>query len=325
MHSGSPAIVGTGLVALDVILRDESDSPILAAGGTCGNVLAILAAWGWDSYPVSRLADDPPARRVLDDLADCGVHLDFTQLEPRRSVPVFIEKLKSDGTHRFSTRCPKCKGWLPRYSPVTAAAIRDAQPSLPSADVFFFDRASRGALDLAESYKERGALVVFEPSAATSRKHLEQAVELADVAKYSVDRFDGLTTAGELPDGLTLEIATMGASGVRFRGHLFEQPRVWRRSPANRAAKVVDTAGAGDWFTAALLQLLIHEELTRSGETGISQIIEAAQAIAAESVQHVGARGAMGRIKRPAPVELDSDYCWKPLSVSEFQCVACGV
>lgn len=35
---------------------------------------------------------------------------------------------------------------------------------LPAAEVFFFDRVSRGALQLAKASSERGAVVVFEPS-----------------------------------------------------------------------------------------------------------------------------------------------------------------
>lgn len=46
-----PAIAGTGLIALDVVIPNEPRSlPQLWAGGTCGNVLTALAYLGWDSY-----------------------------------------------------------------------------------------------------------------------------------------------------------------------------------------------------------------------------------------------------------------------------------
>ena len=39
-----PVVVGTGLIALDVVLDERTDTPPrLWAGVTCGNVLSILA------------------------------------------------------------------------------------------------------------------------------------------------------------------------------------------------------------------------------------------------------------------------------------------
>lgn len=323
MLSRSHAIVGTGLVALDVILTEDSTDPILAAGGTCGNVLAILAAWGWSAYPVARLGDDPSSRHVLDDLARWDVNLQFAQLEPTRPAPVFIEKLRLDGTHRFSSRCPSCGGWLPRYSPVTGSAVREARPSLPTADAFFFDRLSRGALDLATSYAEAGTMVFFEPSASGSPKHMAEAVRIADIAKYSIDRFDGLSGDGALPAGLKLEIATMGSAGLRYRGHVLKQPSVWRHSPAIAAEGVRDTAGAGDWFTAALLHLLMDEDIDCVSEAEIDAMIKHAQEIAAQSVSFVGARGAMGQISPPAAPKNTPEIVWRPQPIGDFQCGAC--
>ena len=43
-----PVVVGTGLVALDVVINsDVHRPPRLWAGGTCGNVLTILSYLGW--------------------------------------------------------------------------------------------------------------------------------------------------------------------------------------------------------------------------------------------------------------------------------------
>lgn len=49
-----PTVVGTGLVALDVVFNEKQDEPIGRwAGGTCGNVLSILSWLGWSAWPIS--------------------------------------------------------------------------------------------------------------------------------------------------------------------------------------------------------------------------------------------------------------------------------
>src|SRR5947209_6200203 len=93
-----PSVVGTGLIALDVII--EGAHPRLCkrwAGGTCGNVFIILSYLGWDSYPVARLNGETASRRVLRDLKNWGVHLDFAKSTPRVDTPIIIHKISRNG------------------------------------------------------------------------------------------------------------------------------------------------------------------------------------------------------------------------------------
>jgi len=58
----TPTCVGTGLIALDMVFNgDRGESPRFWAGGSCGNVLTILAYLAWHSYPVARFGDDEAA------------------------------------------------------------------------------------------------------------------------------------------------------------------------------------------------------------------------------------------------------------------------
>ena len=44
-------IVGAGLISLDVLIWDGQRVPIsYYVGGTCGNVMMILAHMGWDGH-----------------------------------------------------------------------------------------------------------------------------------------------------------------------------------------------------------------------------------------------------------------------------------
>ena len=66
----APTIVGTGLVALDVVfgIADTSRPTSKAAGGTCANVLTALSFLGWNAYPLARLGSDGASELVVQDL-----------------------------------------------------------------------------------------------------------------------------------------------------------------------------------------------------------------------------------------------------------------
>ena len=79
--SARPKVVGTGLIALDFVLGPEKDEPIRYwAGGTCGNVLAIMAYLGWDSFPVARMNGDAAARAGSGRLRPMGCTPQLDQL-----------------------------------------------------------------------------------------------------------------------------------------------------------------------------------------------------------------------------------------------------
>ena len=74
--SSTPKVFGAGLIALDVVIGATPEAPVRSyAGGTCGNVLAILAFLGWEAYPIARLNADVASERVRSDLSRWGVHL----------------------------------------------------------------------------------------------------------------------------------------------------------------------------------------------------------------------------------------------------------
>ena len=83
-----PTALGTGLLALDVVCRlDSNDIPPCYAGGTCGNVLTILSYLGWNTLPISRLAPGKAAEYVLNDLQRWDVGTSFVSVKEGRGVP----------------------------------------------------------------------------------------------------------------------------------------------------------------------------------------------------------------------------------------------
>jgi fructokinase len=297
----SPIVIGTGLLALDVLVA--GGPPALTAGGTCGNVIATLSWLGWNARPVARLNGDAAANAVRQDLSRFGVRLDLAEQAPTVPTPVIVERLRPGpdgaGVHRFSLTCPSCKTWLPRHQPVPARAIRELLESFLSTQVFFFDRLSRGALLLAERTAAEGGLVWFEPSKVDDQALFAEALAVTHVLKYSRERLPDLAARAVGRHGPLLEIETAGAQGLRYRGLGLEKPKRWRALPAVPAVAVVDTAGAGDWFSATLINQVGRsglqglEVLLGQDEAAVVHAVCRAQAASAVSCAFAGARGAM--------------------------------
>lgn len=296
----APKILGTGLVALDLVVSARPESPIQSwAGGTCGNVLSILAWFGWDAYPIARMNGDAASARVKADLRRWGVRLDLVDCAPAASTPIIVQEIKQSAsggsTHRFSWSCLRCGGWLPSFKPVTRAVVDQAAPYVPGTSVFLFDRVSRGALDVAAQAAEAGAVVMFEPSGRGDEKLFREALELAHIVKYADQRIADLA-GSEASTNLRLEIQTLGSSGLRYRLPRNRRNPEWRSMNAAARGPVVDSCGAGDWCTAGILV-----KLGAAGVAGLEQAtvpavtsaLKYGQELAAWSCTFEGARGGM--------------------------------
>lgn len=298
--SKSAVAVGTGFVALDIVIGETQEkSPQTWAGGTCGNVMAILAYLGWKTYPVATLGKDAPAERIIEDLSSFGVDPRFIRLAPERRTPIVIERIRklSNGIpkSRFIWTCPGCGAWLPGFQPVRRKDMVGVAAAMPDSAVYFFDRVSRGALDLAEAAAKRGALVVFEPSGVRDQRLFREALQISHILKYSHERLSGI--GEKLREGSPiLEIETLGAEGLRYRVRRESHCRNWRLMEAYDIGKVRDPVGAGDWCTAGVIHILGREGaggLTNVDEAEVERALRLGQALAALACRHEGARGGM--------------------------------
>jgi len=285
-----PVVVGTGLVALDVVFRGSSKRPLRrCAGGTCGNVLIALRYLGWKAVPVARLAADRARVALEADLARWGLDLRFLDLPPHGPTPIIVERVisndRGEPTHRFSWMCPCCGALLPRYKPVRASDVDQVAEEIRRPAVFFFV--------LATTYASVGTLIVFEPSASSEPALFNEAIEAADIVKYSDQRL------AAIPDSTSrrrrLEIQTLGAAGLRYR-ITSGRKRTWRQVQAIPAGHVVDTAGAGDWCTAGLLERLANggrQGFENASDRDVHEAIRYGQALSAWNCRFEGARGGM--------------------------------
>lgn len=291
-----PRLVGTGLLALDLIVQHGPDGERLSAsgGGTCGNVLAILARLGWEATWLGAMAPSAAGRMVLDEMQRGGVQ---TYTSPDVvPPPIFAHhiRLSLDGhaTHWFSDACPVCARPLPRYARPSDTWMRSQTHHVCAADVFFVDRLSAGVLDLAQLAHERGALVVYEPSSASDTPWMADMIAIADVVKFSSDRASALSGRTP-PNERVLWVETRGREGLHWSlGRVGARHEV---TPAVRNPRAIDACGAGDWFTSALLFGLArtHKRPVDLSFAQLAALMHQASGIAAWSCGFLGARGGL--------------------------------
>jgi len=305
-----PTIVGAGLLALDVVVNEvTAEAPKYYAGGTCGNVLTILSFLGWRARPVARLKDDTPAAWLLEDLEEWGVDTSLVSQTSDGSTPVIIERIReaSDGTpfHSFSLRCPCCRAYLPGYKSIRGRDTDELSDALSTHQVFFFDRVSRGTLNLARTSADSGALVVFEPSGIGDARLFREAWSLAHVVKYSNDRLRDIADLdlnSSVRNHLLLEIETLGASGLRFRTRLpYSSANRWKTLQVIPTPTFTDAAGSGDWCTAGILHKLARGGLRgfrRVDEDRLARALRYGQALATWNCAFESARGGMYEVSK---------------------------
>ena len=289
-----------GFLALDVVRHERNRRRShVYAGGTCGNVLAILAYMGWDAYPIARLNGDCASQSVKKDLLCVGVKLSLAELAPTVNTPIVVQVIGDrKGTrpqHTFEWACPECGTALPRFRPVPTRAVPMITQQMDRPSVFFMDRVSRSSLAVATVAARRGALVYFEPSDMGDPRLFSEALQVAHILKYSKER---LTSLKQHPTQTLIEIQTLGARGLRYRRRL-SRGKAWSHLPAVTAPKIIDSCGAGDWCSAGFLH-----QIGMRGSTGVvaatdDDVVEAlrfGQALAAWNCGFEGARGGMYKV-----------------------------
>ena len=285
--------VGAGLISLDVLIWEGKRIPVsFYVGGTCGNVMMILSYMGWETYPIARLDSTKDGMRVLADMEKHNVHTDFVSTNDGKT-PVIVQRnfINKDGipTHRFESR-PNMGRFYLDFKSLT---MRQADEVIGRIDfvpkVFFFDRVSPAILKLAVIFKEKGSVIFFEPSSRSGNVILfNKCVEVSDIIKFSEQRIKDIKQFESYKDKLFIQ--TQGAKGLSYRLNFG-----WIHLEPVANDKVIDTAGAGDWTTAAFINELFK---TRNRISDISVIeieraLNDAQKIGAQSCSYEGARGMM--------------------------------
>ena len=286
-------IIGTGIFNLDtIVVREYPQWPALRpfvekevlqeVGGTCGNVMCMLATMGWKVRPVACLDNSAEGLKISEDLRRFGCDCAYVSNTPDGGTTLLrcTHKKDADGKHVMSVRAgsPGGSRFPKRHflrardeTPAFLAALKDAPA------VFFFDDSAAGNRALAKGLKERGSLVYFEPSRVTSNADLE-AVSLSDIIKFSDENVPDVSFADAYPDKVFIQ--TLGPDGVKIK----EKGGAWYVIDGIRNDAVVDAEGAGDTFSSAFINALAE------GKT-MADAARDAILMASRSVRFLGSKG----------------------------------
>ena len=308
-------VLGSGVYNLDSIvvrdypawpqLRPFTDRTVLEeVGGTCGNVMCILSWLGWKAMPQVSLDESPIGLKITSDLGRYGCDCRYVTNTPGGGATLLrcTHKKDADGNHTISFRATGPGG--SRFPKRRFLRARDEAPAfLESLEeipcVYFFDDPAAGHRLIARTLRERGSLVYFEPSALVTNADFD-AVSASDIIKFSGAHVADLSFTDRFPDKLFIQ--TLGEDGLRFR----LRGGRWVDVPPVECVDVVDWEGAGDWTTSSFLAQLatLDKPFTELNEDDVRNCLEAAQAVAAQSVRFLSSKGLIHSGAKPSPLEF---------------------
>ena len=242
------------LVAVGEILWDQYPRYRLL-GGAPFNVAAHAARLGFDSYFVSGVGQDDLGDAALARASELGVNMTYTRRHPEWPTGVVDVTLDAGGQASYYLRRPSA--WEePELSACQQAALLALRPAWLVCGTLqqTCPRAREARLAL------RGVPLFYDVNLRPGFEDVSTVEELlrtASVVKCNEGELAWLkrelTLEGDAAETLLARYplaalcVTLGADGCRLYAN---GDRIWERPPA---ISTIDTVGAGDAFSAALL------------------------------------------------------------------------
>lgn len=299
------SIIGSGQYNWDIInLKEYPDgfgkkkshvdkTLIEEVGGTCANVLCILALFGWTALPQVKLTERQEGQRLADSLLSFGCDTRYVSFVPIGTFCGMECNHKKDmlsGEHKLTISVFGLDG--SRYFTVKHLRARDEVPAFlenlsEAPDVYFFDHYEAGPRATARELKNRGSLIYFECENNREWNKLVKSVEVADIVKFSDENVPDLSFCDNYNDKLFIQ--TQGAKGLQFK----LRDRKWIHVKPVQVANVVDWEGCGDTITAVFLDELCKLGLPKVAnltEEQVKAALTAATDKAARCTQYYGSK-----------------------------------
>lgn len=254
--------------------------------GGSGNIAVGISILGGEAAFIGKAGDDAFGKLYERDLKDHGVfsRIFFDQRLPTGLVLTFIH-----GRNRsFIVSRGANDHLLPEEIEETIDLLRKSNFVYFCGYSLFRDPQKTAVLKAIEISRKHGAKIVFDPGAYNlailNRRLFAKLLELCDVISLNVEEAGAITGKTSFKDMITeigqkvpLTVLKCGGKGSL----IFEDGKIIRTEGYN--VKPIDTTGAGDAFTSALIYGLNHQlPLDLTGEL--------ANWFAAQVTRKIGAR-----------------------------------
>lgn len=291
-------IVGVGMVTCDHIYRDGR---LLfdCVGGTCGNVMSYAAAFSHKCYLVSRIGNDYAGKFILREMLRLGIRTDFL-FPDSRGTPCVVAQISTahyPPRHKYEFQHPETGEHFSRFQPPTLKHAHTVCDAVRRPRLFYCDRVTDSTVAMALRYAARGVAVMVEPSDTASTRRLGELAGAITVLKAS-DEHLRLEGREWRETGAAVRILTLGGDGVAFG--MSDCTTITEHSPSQgwdflrptSGTPIVDTIGAGDAFSGALIGYLLSDDQTalKWNQSRVRQAVHFAQEIAQRSCLSAGPR-----------------------------------
>jgi fructokinase len=269
-HDPPSVIAVAGEALIDFVPAGRQGLFDAIPGGSPANVAVGLARLGVPVRMLARIADDFLGQRIRAHLAGNGVDLSFA-VHAAEPSSLAIVALGQDGLAEYDFRVQGTADWQWRDEELTGA-LDDQLVALHAGSLALTTPPGADALRRLLARARRTATISYDPncrpllmgSPERVRDQVDDVVALADVVKASADDLAWLlpgrspeeVVGAWLANGPAIVAITLGRDGVVAAA---QQTGAVRR--AGRHVAVVDTIGAGDAFTSAMLTGLHHRNL----------------------------------------------------------------
>ncbi|MEJ2666300.1 MAG: PfkB family carbohydrate kinase [Deinococcales bacterium] len=314
--SASPQAVTLGELLIDFVPQEhgaslaEAASFVKAPGGAPANVAVGLARLGVRAGFVGKVGDDPFGHFLAGVLADNAVDVSRLSFDTQARTALAFVSLTSGGERDFLFYRNPSADMRFRPDEVDEAYIGGAS-LLHIGSISLIQEPSRAAtlraLDIADAH---GLLVSYDanlrlplwPSTDAAREGIRSVWRRAQLIKISEDELEFLTGSRDMGaarmlrhERLRLLVVTRGDAGVWYL------TRQGEGEVAGYRVDAVDTTGAGDAFTAALLASLLENDALEKDRRALDAALRRANAYAALTTTHLGAIPAL-----PSRAELEA-------------------
>ncbi|SHK04894.1 fructokinase [Pseudonocardia thermophila] len=266
--SGIVAVAGEALV--DLVPAPVGDYFEARPGGSPANVALGLARLGVPARLLARIAEDPMGSRIREHLDRNGVQLDHV-VTAREQTSLALVTVGPDGGPSYDFRIDGTADWQWTPEELTGA-VDDAVVAVHSGSLALTTPPGAAVLRRLLADAAATATISYDPNCrpllmgdpADVLAGVHEVLAFADVVKVSAEDLEWLMP-GATPDevlddwlarGPAIVAVTLGGDGVvagSANGLRTRRPGV--------PVQVVDTVGAGDTFSAALLAGLHGREL----------------------------------------------------------------